>query len=220
MNKRLKTLAFAFALLIVGSAAFVLMYWWSGSAWHDTQAPPAPQAIEAGSGPYAVFHSIEDVRSFPRMDLRVASTADDPLMIYQSYSMGAGPRVDTSVIPRSAAESILKLRRTPSEALMLAGSPDGLSDWSVSDGLLIESFVDGTLWSTIQLGTREPLLDGMQTNISLFGPARNEFAGMEINIGSIVPPEQDTVLRFSVITFGEMASVSDLYLLRTAVDFP
>ena len=220
MNKILKTLAISLALLMVGSTVFVFAYWWSGSAWHDTPAPPTGQVTEAGPGPYAVFRSLDDASSYPRLDLRLASAADDPLMIYQSYSMGTGPRMDTSVIPRSAAESILQVSRTPSEALMLAGSADGLSDWSVSDGLLIESFVDGALWSTIQLGTKEPLLDGMQTNIPQFGPARNEFAGREINIGSIVPPNRDTVLRFSVITFSEMASVSDLYLLKTAVDFP
>jgi len=220
MKIALKTIAFGLLLLVVGLATFSLAYWWSGTAWHDTPVPLSESATEMGPGPYAVFQSINEAKASPRLDLRRATAADTPLQIYSTYRIDFSSETDTSVIPRSAAQSLLKLRRSEDEALMLAGSSDGTSDWSVSDALLIESFVDGAPWSTIQLGSKEPLLNGNGSNIPFFGPARKEFDGLEINIGSLVPPGRDTVLKFSVITLDDVASVSDLYVLRKAVDLP
>ena len=221
MIRSLKIATALLAIVMLASVGLLVAYQWQSPAWHGQHRLPESAgllitAIEDEA--VRLFSATENLTGTRRLDLRRATPADAPLKIY-GMGMGTAP-VDITIVPRSAAERIVTVRRAHNQGLHLSGSADGAEGWSVSLGLLVESFVDGQPYSSVLLGTREALLDGRQTNVPSFGPARNSFVGNEINIASLVPADTETVLRFSVITLDAAGAVSDLFLTTIDVNLP
>ncbi|MYJ96207.1 MAG: hypothetical protein F4053_11675 [Proteobacteria bacterium] len=214
-----RLLAYVAVVLPVTLLTGIGFYWLSADPWTSTPPPDGVENLEllvaADGEAIRLFDGIDRASGLPRTDLRFASLADQPVSV---YGMGRGGRgaLDTAILTGRVGvvhSEIRLVRRERHQSLVLAGDESGEGDWEVDDGLLIETFLGYTLYSTILLGAREDLIDISGAFVPLFGPGRMTFAGEEINIASTIPPDEDVTVRVSLVELDGSGSSSPIFLI-------
>lgn len=124
-------------------------------------------------------------------------------------------RIDTKSFertPYTIASTVLALKRPNEVRLTLAADKNGTKPWKVDNFLLLESYVDGTLYAQAFIGKADPIYT-LGARVSRIGDDSFEFPARGVTITELVPAERLAVCRVSAFDYGLDATVSDLYLL-------
>ena len=119
------------------------------------------------------------------------------------------------VVPLLISTKVIRLRLGESRRLSLAGNITGDAPWSISDSLLIESFVDDRLYAMVIVGGYGKLSDSRGEFVSRLGMTGVEFGAKHIAISNLVPINKNVLVRFSALYGGLYGrpQISDLYLI-------